>query len=364
MQRLAPTTRGLLNRSAHRLLSSRERTIDIKNPPPRYSGIATFFRAPHVDMHAQSLDGAVDVALLGVPYDGGVTSRSGCRHGPREVRSESAAHVRRVNQATGTAPFDAGLTIADVGDAHVTAPFELNSAHDEIQAHFDRILAEGALPLSVGGDHSCSLPILRAFGKARKAAGLPPLGLLHVDAHADTGDSYAGSRFHHGAPFKIAVDEGLIDPKRTIQIGIRGSLAMADQWDFSHASGMRVMYVDECLRVGPEGVLAEVARVCGAAPTYLTFDIDALDPAYAPGTGTPEVGGLSTHFAQQLIRGLGSPSAAAPAGGLGVDLVGCDLVEVSPPFDAAGITSLAAANLLFEMLCVSVQAKTRRLDAK
>jgi len=247
------------------------------------------------------------------------------------------------------------------------------------------------------------------------AGGGRPLGLIHIDAHADTGDDYGGSRFHHGAPFKIATDEGLIDPKRTIQVGIRGSLAFEDVWSFSHRSGMRVMGVDEAIELGavprlpphPQpaprptrrlsstrtlrpgwpcsassalplpcsltaahrrfavrqgGVLDEIYRVVGGGPAYLSFDIDALDPAYAPGTGTPEVGGLSTHFAQQLLRGLGDATAAQP-GGISLDLVGCDLVEVSPPFDTANLTSLAAANLLFEMLCVQVQAEVRRRGA-
>lgn len=327
----------------------------VRNPPPRYAGLATFFRMPFVDMHGDqaSLD-AVDVGVLGVPYDGGVTSRPGARHGPREVRSQSASAVRHFNQHTGVAPLSLGLQLADIGDSHVTRPFALEAAHSEIEAHFERILGAGVAPLSIGGDHSISLPILRAFGKRRRAAGLPPLALVHIDAHCDTGDDYMGSRFHHGAPFKIAVDEGLIDPRRTIQLGIRGTVGFKEQWAFSYESGMRVMLAEECADLGPAAVLHEVRRVVGDAPTYVSFDIDALDPSHAPGTGTPEIGGLTTQFAQRVLRGLGD----APHG-FGCNIVGADLVEVSPPFDVADLTSHAGANLAFELLCVIAQAKLR-----
>lgn len=212
-------------------------TVNTTNPAPRYSGIPTFFRAPLVDMHQctpEALD-AVNVGIMGVPFDNGATNAPGARYGPRGVRTQSVNNVRRVNQATGAAPFDLGLTIADLGDAHVTRPFELVGAHEEIEAHMSKVLGAGITPLSVGGDHSVSLPLLRALAKHR--AGLPPPGLVHIDAHCDTGDDYGGSRFHHGAPFKIAVDEGLIDPAKTLQIGIRGSLAFPEVWSFSSASG-------------------------------------------------------------------------------------------------------------------------------
>jgi len=329
-------------------------TANTTNPAPRYSGIPTFFRAPLVDMHQCTPEelGAVDVGIMGVPFDNGATNAPGARFGPRGVRTSSVNNVRRYNQATGAAPFDLGLAIADLGDAHVSRPFELVGAHKEIEAHMSKVLDAGITPLSVGGDHSVSLPLLRALAKQR--AGLPPPGLLHIDAHCDTGDDYGGSRFHHGAPFKIAVDEGLIDPLKTLQIGIRGSLAFPEVWAFSSASGMRVLCIDECFELGPRGVLDEVGRVMGGgSECYVSFDIDALDPAYAPGTGTPEVGGLSTNFAQQLVRGFGT-------GGLELDILGADLVEVSPPFDHAELTSLAGANILFELLCVTTQATARR----
>jgi guanidinopropionase len=197
--------------------------------------------------------------------------------------------------------------------------------------------------LSVGGDHSISLPILRAIAKNG------PLGLVHVDAHCDTGDDYLGSHFHHGAPFRRAVEEGLIDPKRTFQIGIRGSLNNADMWQFSYDHGMRVVPIEEFHDKGWRWAADEGRRIVGDGPAYVSFDIDSLDPAYVPGTGTPEPGGLTTLEAQRLIRELG-----------GLDLVGADLVEVSPSFDTGAITSMTAATILFELLCVLAQTLAGR----
>ena len=197
------------------------------------------------------------------------------------------------------------------------------------------------MPLAVGGDHSVTLPILRALADKHET----PLGLIHIDAHCDTGDGYGGSRFHHGAPFKVAVDEGILDPKRTIQIGIRGTLNNPDMWSFSYESGMTVLPIDECQDV--PNVLREIKSVIGTSgmPTYISFDIDSLDPAFAPGTGTPEIGGLTPLQAQQIIRGLGDKA-------LNLNLVGADCVEVSPPDDVGSLTSLAGANIVFELLCV------------
>jgi guanidinopropionase len=303
---------------------------------PRYSGIPTFFRLPHsVDLDQ------VDIAVVGVPFDGGVTNRSGTRHGPREVRNQSSL-IRKVNQATGVAPFDL-VRAADLGDAWIERPFELEGALAEITAFFATVRAAGVTPLSVGGDHSISLPILRAI------AAEGPLGMVHIDAHCDTGDDYLGSRFHHGAPFRRAVEEGLIDPKRVIQIGIRGSLSTADIWQFSYDSGMRVVPIEEFQDNGWRWTAEEARKVIGSGPAYLSFDIDALDPVYAPGTGTPEAGGLTTLEAQRLIRAVG-----------GLDFVAADLVEVSPPFDCGGITTMTAATILFEILCVLVQARVQR----
>ncbi|MBL6952877.1 MAG: agmatinase [Alphaproteobacteria bacterium] len=303
---------------------------------PRYTGLASFMRAPY----RESWDG-VDIGLIGVPYDGGVTNRPGARHGPREIRNQSSL-IRRINQATKICPYDL-CEIADLGDAWVEKPFDLESALAEISAFFSRVHDMGITPLSAGGDHSVTLPILRAI--AAKPA--QPLGLIHFDAHCDTGDDYLGSKFHHGAPFRRAVEEGLLDPKRCIQIGIRGSLNDLDLWSFSHDSGMRVIYIEEFYELGVQGVIDEAHRVVGAGPAYVSFDVDGLDPVYAPGTGTPEVGGFSTLEAQLMLRGL-----------RGLNLVGGDVVEVSPPFDPSGNTALVGATMMFEILCLLAESRS------
>ncbi|MFM2475661.1 agmatinase [Celerinatantimonas sp. MCCC 1A17872] len=305
---------------------------------PRFSGIPTFMRTPYVPDLTD-----VDIALVGVPYDGGVTNRPGSRHGPREVRNQSSL-CRTINQATGVAPYEL-VNIADVGDALPQNPFELVAAHQSIEDFFTRLQQANILPLSVGGDHSVSLPILRGLAKQNG-----PVALVHFDAHCDTGDDYFGSRFHHGSPFKIAVDEGLIDPKKTIQIGIRGAVADKDIWKFSYDSGMRVIPIEEFNELGVKAVIEEIYRVVGNTPAYITFDIDSLDPAYAPGTGTPEIGGLCTFDAQQMVRALDK-----------LTIIGADVVEVSPPFDPSGITALTGATMMFELLCVCAVSLKRRL---
>ena len=305
--------------------------LDYQDPQqrPRFTGLASFFRLPYVEDFEAS---PPEIGLIGVPYDGGVTNRPGPRHAPREVRNQSSL-IRRVNQATGAAPF-AAARVADIGDAWVRNPFDLLSAHREIEAHYARVHAAGIRPLTCGGDHSISLPILRAIAKDR------PLGMIHIDAHCDTGDDYLGSRFHHGAPFKIAVDEGLLDPKKVVQIGIRGTLFAEEMWAFSYASGMRVMKIEEVEERGWRACIAEALEVVGTGPTYVSFDIDSLDPAFAPGTGTPEAGGLTVREAQGMVRAL-----------CGLDIRGADMVEVSPPYDVGGVTSLNGATILFELLC-------------
>ncbi len=295
---------------------------------PRYTGLATFLRAPfETDLSK------VDIGLVGVPYDGGVTNRPGARHGPREVRNQSSL-VRLYNQATGVCPHKL-CRVADIGDAWVPSPFELEASHNCIEEYFQRIVGAGVMPLAIGGDHSVSLPILRALADER------PLAMVHIDAHCDTGDDYMGSKFHHGAPFRRAVEEELLDPARVIQIGIRGSVNDPTVWKFSHDSGMRVIYMEEFYSSGLDAILAEVHELIRDHACYISFDIDCLDPVYAPGTGTPEIGGISTLEAQLLIRGLA-----------GLNTVGADLVEVAPPFDTGGLTAMAGANLMFELLCV------------
>lgn len=303
---------------------------------PRYSGIATFMRCPY----QPSLEG-VDIGLIGVPFDGGVTNRTGTRHGPREIRNQSSL-MRSINQSTGVAPFEL-FRVADIGDALPDSPFELERSHQSIQAFFNKVVEAGILPVSAGGDHSVTLPILRALAKDGSVA------LVHFDAHCDTGDDYLGSKFHHGSPFKIAAEEGLIDPKKTIQIGIRGSTNNRDIWKFSHDSGMRVIYMDEFYELGIEGILKEVHALVGDSPAYVTFDVDGLDPAFAAGTGTPEVGGFTTYEALQMIRGL-----------KGLHIVGADVVEVAPPFDPLGTTALVGATVMFELLCIAAESLHER----
>ncbi|MCA8930212.1 MAG: agmatinase [Alphaproteobacteria bacterium] len=300
-------------------------------PPfqPRYTGLASFMRMP-----LWQPGEAADIAMVGVPFDGGVTNRPGARHGPREVRNHSSL-IRRFSQATGHNPFEAARVV-DGGDVPIERPYNLLDAHGDIEAAFHRWREAGLRTLAVGGDHSVSLPILRAVARDRG-----PLGLVHIDAHCDTGDDYAGSRFHHGSPFRRAAEEGLIDPKRTVQIGIRGSLTVPDQWQFSYDSGMRVMPIEEVYRLGLDATLAEARQVVGDRPCYVTFDIDSVDPAYAPGTGTPEVGGLTALEALLLVRGLS-----------GLDVVSADVVEVAPAYDPTNNTAFLAANVMFELLCV------------
>jgi guanidinopropionase len=303
---------------------------------PRYVGIPTFMRAPFVEDWQ-----ALDIAMIGVPYDGGVTNRPGSRHGPREVRNASSM-MRKINQATGVCPYEIAR-IGDIGDCFVERPFQLEGAHEEIGRFYDRVAAAGLVLVSCGGDHSVTLPILRALGRDR------PVGLIQIDAHADTGDDYLGSRFHHGAPFRRAAEEGVLDPKRTVQIGIRGGVNDRDVWSFSHESGMRVIYMHEIPEMGLDAVIAEARRVVGDGPTYLSFDIDACDPAYAPGTGTPEFGGFTALEAQRIVRGLS-----------GVNFIGGDMVEVAPPFDPSGNTALLGATVMFEILCVVAEAVAAR----
>ncbi|QFQ89383.1 agmatinase [Paracoccus kondratievae] len=299
---------------------------------PRFAGHATFMRLPALT----SAEG-LDVALIGIPWDGGTTNRPGARHGPREVRNQSSL-MRKVHHVTGVAPYER-LAVADLGDL-VVQPIDLMAALEQIEAGIAGVCAAGALPLSVGGDHLTTLPILRAIHKAQPEPG--PLGLVQFDAHSDTNDSYFGDNpYTHGTPFRRAIEEGVLDPRRVVQIGIRGSVYSADEHQWAKDQGIRIIYIEECDRRAPGDVMAEVRDLMGDAPTYVTFDIDSIDPSMAPGTGTPEIGGLTTREAQAMVRGLA-----------GLNIVGADVVEVSPPFDQGGITALTGATMLFELLCV------------
>ena len=311
---------------------------DLADPQarPRYAGIPTFFRtAP-----SETLDG-VDIGIIGVPFDGGVTNRTGTRHGPRALREQSAL-LRRYSSATGARPFETAR-VRDLGDCWIEQPYELQGALEEIAAFYKPVVEAGVVPLSVGGDHAISFPILRAVGASR------PVGMVHIDAHCDTGDDYLGSRFHHGAPFRRAVESGVLDPKRVIQIGIRGTVNDPEQWSFSLGSGMRVLPMDEFHDKGWRFAAAEARRVIGSGPAYLSFDIDSLDPSQAPGTGTPEAGGITALEALRLLREL-----------RGLDFVGGDLVEVSPPFDVGTLTAFNGASVLFEILCLLAEAREKR----
>lgn len=295
---------------------------------PRFAGHATFMRLPAVPSAA-----GLDIALVGIPWDGGTTNRAGARHGPREVRNLSSL-MRAAHHVSGTAPFRIA-NIADVGDLPVN-PINLLDGLALIEQGMRGIVATGALPLSVGGDHLTTLPVLRAL------AGERPLGLIQFDAHSDTNDNYFGDNpFTHGTPFRRAIEEGLLDPRRIVQIGIRGSLYAPDEHAWAREQGIRIIYIEEVARRGAEEVMEEARRIVGDEPTYVTFDIDAIDPSMAPGTGTPEAGGLTTREALAMIRLLA-----------GVDIAGADVVEVSPPFDLGGMTALAGATVLFELMCV------------
>ena len=307
--------------------SNRNQPVDA-SVVPRFGDIPTFMRLPHT----RDPQG-IDIALIGVPWDGGTTNRAGARHGPREIRNQSSL-MRKVHHVSRLAPYDLAQ-VADLGDCPVN-PIDLMDSLGRIEKFYGKVHEAGALPLSAGGDHLITLPIMRAIARDRS------LGMVHFDAHSDTNDRYFGDNpYTHGTPFRRAVEEGLLDPKRTVQIGIRGSIYGSSDMAFAEESGMRVIYMEEFTEIGPEAVIEEARRVAGDGPTYISFDVDGLDPAFAPGTGTPEIGGMTTREAQQVVRGL-----------QGLDLVGGDVVEVAPPFDPGGGTALVGATFMFEILCL------------
>lgn len=294
---------------------------------PRFAGLPTFMRLP------VATPAEVDIAIIGVPFDLGTTNRAGTRHGPRELRNQSSL-MRRVHHVTGLSPYDRAR-VADCGDV-IIDPFDLMRSLDIIAAHYEGVRAAGALPLTAGGDHLISLPILRGLAKDG------PVGLIQFDAHSDTYDSFFnGSRYTHGTPFRRAIEEGLVDPKRFVQIGLRGAISDAGNYDYAREMGVRIIFIEEFMERGVVEVMAEARAIVGDAPTYVTFDIDGIDPSQAPGTGTPEIGGFSTREAQAMVRLLD-----------GLDIIGADLVEVAPPFDPSGLTALTGATIMFELLCV------------
>jgi guanidinobutyrase len=298
------------------------------NDMPRFAGIASMFRLPV----AASAEG-LDVAIVGVPLDIGTSNRTGTRYGPRQIRTESVL-VRPYGMATRAAPFDS-FQVADLGDVAVN-PYDLSKSIGIIEDFFDNALAHDVKAVSIGGDHTITLPILRAL--ARKHG---PLAMVHVDAHADINNEMFGERIAHGTIFRRAIEEGLVDPGKMVQIGLRATGYSAEDFDWSRQQGVRVVQAEDCWHRSLAPLMEEVRALIGPdVPAYLSFDIDGLDPSVAPGTGTPEPGGLTSSQGLEIIRGC-----------FGLNLVGCDLVEVSPPYDATGNTALLAANLVFEMLC-------------
>ncbi len=298
------------------------------NEMPRFAGPGTMMRLPAADSAA-----GLDVCFVGIPMDIGASWRSGTRFGPKQIRAESNM-LRPYNMWTGAAPFD-GLKVADIGDVPINT-FDLKDSVRRITEFYDALLTHDVIPLTLGGDHTLTLPVLRSI--ARKHG---PVGLIHIDAHADINEHMFGEKIAHGTPFRRAYEEKLIDPKRTYQIGLRGTGYTAEDFDEARDWGFTVIQAEELWYKSTAPLIERIWGELGDGPVYLTYDIDSLDPAYAPGTGTPEIGGLTPPQAMELVRGC-----------RGLNLVGCDLVEVSPPYDPSGNTALVGANLLYEMLCV------------
>eukprot|EP00928_Gymnodinium_smaydae_P075129 TRINITY_DN58138_c0_g1_i1.p1 TRINITY_DN58138_c0_g1~~TRINITY_DN58138_c0_g1_i1.p1 ORF type:complete len:373 (+),score=43.22 TRINITY_DN58138_c0_g1_i1:43-1161(+) len=315
------------------------------NAMPRAGGPATFMRLPTFDLaefseavaaSAALAEAGIDVCFLGIPMDAGTSFRPGTRFGPRQIRQESAM-IRPFSMATRAAPFES-LQVSDCGDVPINT-FHVEKSVDIISDWYsERVLSAGVIPMTMGGDHTIALPLLRALAKKH---GHNKIGLVHVDAHSDINDVMFGETIAHGTPFRRAVEEDLLDTRRVVQIGLRGTGYTAEDFDWSRDQGFRVVQAEECWHKSLVPLMEEVRQLMGDGPVYVSFDIDSLDPAFAPGTGTSEVGGLTTIQALEIVRGLH-----------GLNVVGADLVEVSPAYDQAGTTARIAAELLFEMLCM------------
>jgi guanidinopropionase len=307
---------------------------------PRFAGVPAFMRLPQV-APADAKSKGVEIGLVGIPWDGGTTNRAGARHGPRAMRDASTM-VRMVNQATAVAPFHTAR-MADLGDV-TPNPIGLDDTLARITAFYSALVEAGITPLTAGGDHLTSLPVLRAVAKAR------PVGMIHFDSHTDLfSDYFGGARYTHGTPFRRAIEENLLDPKRVVQIGIRGSTYDGEDREFAASVGVRIITIEEFFDLGPAAVMAIAREIVGNEPIYVSFDIDVIDPSQAPGTGTPEIGGITTFQALQMARALA-----------GLNIVGADVVEVSPPFDLGGITAYAGATVLFELACVMAPVVAKR----
>ncbi|XP_076096746.1 guanidinobutyrase-like [Mytilus galloprovincialis] len=294
----------------------------------RAGGIASMMRLP-----VQETAEGLHACFVGVPLDIGTSNRSGTRYGPRQIRAESAL-IRKCNNATGASPFDS-FQVADVGDVNINL-YNLPKACEDIKKHFLKIINTGCIPLALGGDHTMTYPILQAIKEKHG-----PVGMVHIDAHSDTNDLMLGEKIAHGTPFRRAIEEGCLDGKRVIQIGLRGSGYSTSDYDWAKQQGFRCVQAHECWHKSLTPLMEEVRQMMGDKPVYISFDIDGLDPCYAPGTGTPEVGGLTVIQGLEILRGC-----------RGLNVIGGDLVEVSPPYDTTGTTALVGANMLFEMLCV------------
>ena len=304
------------------------------NEMPRFGGPTTMMRLP-----SQETAQGLDACFVGIPMDIGTSNRTGTRHGPRAIRAESCM-LRPFNMATGAAPF-AKMQVADIGDVAINT-FDLKKTIDLITDAYTDILTHNAIPLTLGGDHTLTYPVLRAI-----AAKHGPVALIHVDAHADTNDEMFGEKIAHGTPIRRAVEDGLLQTDKVFQIGLRGTGYAPDDFDWGRRKGFKVVPAEECWHKSLAPLMTDIRKQIGDVPTYLTYDIDSLDPAFAPGTGTVEMGGLTTIQALEIVRGCAD-----------LNLVGADLVEVSPQYDVSGCTALIGANLLYEMLCVLPKCQT------
>lgn len=307
---------------------------------PRFAGVPTFMRLPHITLDDVRLSD-VDIGIIGVPWDSGTTNRPGPRHGPRQLRDASTM-IRAEHPVSGVRPFEA-MNIADLGDVGPN-PADIIDSMDRITAFYDQVKKAGITPMTAGGDHLTSLPVLRALAKDA------PVGMVHFDSHTDLFHSYfGGTMYTHGTPFRRAVEEGLLDAKRVVQIGIRGTQYDSEDLDFAKSVGIRVIKIEEFHARGVTDVMSEAREIVGQVPTYLSYDIDFVDPTFAPGTGTPEVGGPNSYQALQVVRELN-----------GVNLIGADMVEVSPPFDPSGGTAFLGVSIMFEILCQLSASRTRK----
>ena len=301
---------------------------------PRFAGVPTFMRLPHVPLEAPKIK-EVDIGIIGVPWDSGTTNRPGPRHGPRQLRDASTM-IRAQHPVSGIRPYEK-LNCADLGDVSIN-PADIEDSMNRITSFYKKVIEKGIKPLTAGGDHLTSLPVLRAV------ADKGPLGMIHFDSHTDLFHSYFdGTMFTHGTPFRRAVEENLLDPKRVIQIGIRGTQYDREDLDFADSVGIRVVKIEEFFDRGIEDVMAEAREIVGEQETYISYDIDFIDPAFAPGTGTPEVGGPNSYEALKVVRELA-----------GVKIVAADMVEVSPPFDPSSNTAFLGVSVMFELLCQMV----------